>query len=50
MIMTVKRNLLFVVFSILAAIGCWAKNSVAPMTPGNVFLKMGDTETVVPLN
>ena len=30
-------------------IGCWAKNSVAPMTPGNVFLKMGDTETVVPL-
>lgn len=30
-------------------IGCWAKNSVAPMTPGNVFLKMGDMETVVPL-
>lgn len=30
-------------------IGCQAKNSVAPMTPGNVFLKMGDTETVVPL-
>lgn len=30
-------------------IGCWAKNSVAPMTPGNVFLKMGDKETVVPL-
>lgn len=28
---------------------CWAKNSVAPMTPGNVFLKMGDKETVVPL-
>lgn len=27
----------------------WAKNSVAPMTPGNVFLKMGDKETVVPL-
>lgn len=30
-------------------IGCWAKYSVAPMTPGNVFLKMGDKETVVPL-
>lgn len=30
-------------------IGCWAKNSVAPMTPDNVFLKMGDKETVVPL-
>lgn len=30
-------------------IGCWAKNSVAPMTPGNIFLKMGDKETVVPL-
>ena len=30
-------------------IGCWARNSVAPMTPGNVFLKMGDKETVVPL-
>lgn len=30
-------------------IGCWAKNSVAPMTPGNVFQKMGDKETVVPL-
>lgn len=30
-------------------IGCWAKNSVAPMTPGNVFLKMGDKGTVVPL-
>lgn len=30
-------------------VGCWAKNSVAPMTPGNVFLKMGDKETVVPL-
>lgn len=30
-------------------IDCWAKNSVAPMTPGNVFLKMGDKETVVPL-
>ena len=30
-------------------IGCWAKNSVAPMTLGNVFLKMGDKETVVPL-
>lgn len=30
-------------------IGCWAKNSVAPMTPGNVFLKMGDKEMVVPL-
>lgn len=30
-------------------IGCWAKNSVAPMTPGNVFLKMGNKETVVPL-
>lgn len=30
-------------------IGCWTKNSVAPMTPGNVFLKMGDKETVVPL-
>lgn len=30
-------------------IGCWAKNSVAPMTPGNVFLKMGDKETVMPL-
>lgn len=30
-------------------IGCQAKNSVAPMTPGNVFLKMGDKETVVPL-
>lgn len=30
-------------------IGCWSKNSVAPMTPGNVFLKMGDKETVVPL-
>ena len=30
-------------------IGCCAKNSVAPMTPGNVFLKMGDKETVVPL-
>lgn len=30
-------------------IGCWEKNSVAPMTPGNVFLKMGDKETVVPL-
>lgn len=30
-------------------IGCWAKNSVAPMTSGNVFLKMGDKETVVPL-
>ncbi|WP_444364004.1 hypothetical protein [Prevotella sp.] len=30
-------------------IGCWAKNSVAPMTPGNVFLKMWDKETVVPL-
>lgn len=30
-------------------ISCWAKNSVAPMTPGNVFLKMGDKETVVPL-
>lgn len=30
-------------------IGCWAKNSVAPMTPGSVFLKMGDKETVVPL-
>lgn len=30
-------------------IGCWAKNSVAPMTPGNVFLKMGDKETVVSL-
>ncbi len=30
-------------------IGCWATNSVAPMTPGNVFLKMGDKETVVPL-
>lgn len=30
-------------------IGCWAKNSVAPMTPGNLFLKMGDKETVVPL-
>lgn len=30
-------------------IGCWAKNSVVPMTPGNVFLKMGDKETVVPL-
>lgn len=30
-------------------IGCWAKNSVAPMTPGNVFLKIGDKETVVPL-
>lgn len=30
-------------------IGCWAKNSVAPMTPGNVFLKMGDKETAVPL-
>lgn len=30
-------------------IGCWAKNSVTPMTPGNVFLKMGDKETVVPL-
>ena len=28
-------------------IGCWAKNSVAPMTPGNVFLKMGNKETVV---
>lgn len=30
-------------------IGCWAKYSVAPMTPDNVFLKMGDKETVVPL-
>ena len=30
-------------------IGCWEKSSVAPMTPGNVFLKMGDKETVVPL-
>lgn len=30
-------------------IGCWAKYSVAPMTPGYVFLKMGDKETVVPL-
>lgn len=30
-------------------IGCWAKYSVAPMTPGNVFLKMGDKETAVPL-
>lgn len=30
-------------------IGCLAKNSVAPMTPGNVFLKMGDKETAVPL-
>jgi hypothetical protein len=30
-------------------IGCWAKNSVAPMTQGNVFLKMGDKETAVPL-
>ena len=30
-------------------IGCWAKNSVAPITPGNVFLKMGEKETVVPL-
>lgn len=30
-------------------IGCRAKNSVAPMTPGNVFLKMGDKETAVPL-
>lgn len=30
-------------------IGCWAKNSVTPMTPGNVFLKMGDKKTVVPL-
>ena len=30
-------------------IGCWAKNSVAPMTLGNVFLKMGNKETVVPL-
>lgn len=34
---------------IAVRIGCWAKNSVAPMTPGNVFLKMGDKETVVPL-
>lgn len=34
---------------IAESIGCWAKNSVAPMTPGNVFLKMGDKETVVPL-
>lgn len=34
---------------IVERIGCWAKNSVAPMTPGNVFLKMGDKETVVPL-
>lgn len=35
--------------NIAERIGCWAKNSVAPMTPGNVFLKMGDKETVVPL-
>lgn len=34
---------------IVERIGCWAKNSVAPMTPGNVFLKMGDKETAVPL-
>lgn len=47
--MTSKRNLILSVFCLLAAIGCWAKNSVAPITPGNVFLKMGDTETVVPL-
>ena len=35
--------------NIAERIGCWAKNSVAPMTPGNVFLKMGNKETVVPL-
>lgn len=32
--MTPKRNFILSVLCLLAAIGCWAKNSVAPMTPG----------------
>lgn len=47
--MTNKRYLLSFALFLLSVIGCWAKNSVAPMTAGNVFLKLGDTDVTAPV-
>ncbi len=46
-----KRNklLLSIVLCLFSAVGCWAKNSVAPMSVGNVFMKLDDTEATVPV-
>lgn len=45
-----KKYLLSFVLFLLAAIGCWAKNSVSPMTVGNVFVKLNDPQAFAPVN
>lgn len=48
--MTSKKYLLSFVLFLLTAIGCWAKNSVSPMTVGNVFVKLNDPQAFAPVN
>ena len=47
--MNIKKYLLSFVLFLLAAIGCLAKNSVSPMTVGNVFVKLNDSQAFAPV-
>ena len=42
--MTAKRYFTLFLLALLSAVGCLAKNAVAPMTAGNVFVKLGDAD------
>ena len=45
-----RRYLSLLLLCMLAAIGCRAKNSVAPMTAGYVFMLPGDAEVMAQIN
>lgn len=47
--MTAKRHFTLFLLALLSAAGCLAKNAVAPMTAGNVFVKLGDADAVAPI-
>ena len=42
--MTAKRHFTLFLLALLFAVGCLAKNAVALMAAGNVFVKLGDAD------
>lgn len=47
--MTAKRHFALFLLALLSVVDCLAKNAVAPMTAGNVFVKLGDADAVAPV-
>lgn len=47
--MKLKKHLLLSALFLLTSLGAWGKNIVAPMTAGNLFLKISDTQSTAPI-